>query len=105
MSFGTPNWTIPTDAANVVIGDEIYLTNQSRINQAQAFLNNWKAMNEEGNKNFNNLQNDLSRKIQEGEDAKYVRFSLPCLDSCFGKTTTRSTSKVFRNQVSIITNS
>jgi hypothetical protein len=72
MSVGRTDWNVPVDAANVVIGDELYLSNQTRINQVQEYLNSWNALNEEGNRNFNQIQSELARKIQEGEEAKYV---------------------------------
>jgi len=70
MSVGRTDWNVPVDAANVVIGDELYLSNQTRINQVQEYLNSWNALNEEGNRNFNQIQSELARKVQEGEEAK-----------------------------------
>jgi hypothetical protein len=67
---------IPADTTSVIIGDELYNSNQSRINQIQAYLNAWNAMNETGKRNYEQIQNDLAKKIQEGEEAKYVYFLL-----------------------------
>lgn len=59
-------------ASQSAINDGLYQANRARLQQAQARLNEWNAMNEEGKANYDRLQAELARKVREGEEARLV---------------------------------
>jgi hypothetical protein len=64
--------------AVLVIGDEEYRLNQLRIEEARRYIDSWDAMNEQGKREYNQVQQDLQKKIQEGEEARCVCFRHYC---------------------------
>jgi hypothetical protein len=76
MSLGRPN-------PNEYISPVAYQTNQGLIKQAKAFIKNFEDMNESGMKKFQERESqleqarkELQRKVEEGEQARYV--NPPC---------------------------
>lgn len=65
MSLGFPN-------TNLVITDEDFASNQEKADQVEAWLQNFKRVNDLGHKNFDQIRQDLTAKIQEGEEARFV---------------------------------
>jgi hypothetical protein len=71
MFGGSGNWQV-ADPRVIVHNEETYLANRAEIDRLQAALNKAAAINEQGIRNFEQLENELKRKAQEGEDAQYV---------------------------------
>ncbi|KAK7062224.1 hypothetical protein R3P38DRAFT_691380 [Favolaschia claudopus] len=54
----------------VVHDDNTYLNNKKQLERMQAMLNQANAINEEGKRNFEQMENELKRKIQQGAEAQ-----------------------------------
>lgn len=63
MSVGRPN-------PDIIIGEDVYRQNQADIQEAQALVDAWRARNEQGKRMYDMYQDELARKIKEGEEAK-----------------------------------
>ena len=63
MSSGPPNNLPP-------ISPEDYQTNMARIEQARKVLDTYAAMNEEARQKYQAYEQDLARKIAEGDNAR-----------------------------------
>lgn len=70
MSTGPPTTTNSSSQAG--INDDLYRHNQRRIEQLQKVVADWSRMNEEGNRTYHERQNELQRKIREGDEARCV---------------------------------
>ncbi|KAJ7129199.1 hypothetical protein C8R44DRAFT_72406 [Mycena epipterygia] len=68
MSSGDPRMVIHSDVA--------YATNRERIEKMQEFINRANAINEQGKRNYDQISNELKRKIQEGEEAQRMLAAL-----------------------------
>jgi citrate lyase beta subunit len=62
------------DSRLVIHSEESYRVTKERIAKAQKMLDAANAVNEQGKQNYDHMANDLKRRIQEGEQAKYVSY-------------------------------
>ncbi|KAF7335359.1 hypothetical protein MSAN_02346700 [Mycena sanguinolenta] len=64
------------DPRSLVHDEESYLANRRRLEGMQKIIDDAKAVNEQGKRNYDQLTNELQRKIQEGEDARVLLAAL-----------------------------
>ncbi|KAJ6561457.1 hypothetical protein DFH09DRAFT_1159994 [Mycena vulgaris] len=64
------------DQPMVVHSDEAYRMNKERLEQMQDYLNAANAVNEQGKRNYDQLADELQRKIREGEEAQRMLAAL-----------------------------
>jgi hypothetical protein len=65
-----PGTVVPTGGARAIVDNDSYELNQTRINYLQQVLDQWKATNEQGHNNYVKLRNEMTRRVQLGEQAK-----------------------------------